>query len=126
LRSTRGAAAAVAEIDLFRRQVRYAGVGNISGSILAGGKSQSLVSHNGTVGHEMRRVQEFTYPWPPDALLVLHSDGLATQWRLDRHPGLAARHPGLVAGVLYRDHARGRDDVTVVVARQERHEPTPC
>jgi anti-sigma regulatory factor (Ser/Thr protein kinase) len=119
LRSTRGAAAAVAEIDLIRGHLRYAGVGNIAGTVLAAGKSQSLVSHNGTVGHEMRRVQEFTYPWPPDALLVLHSDGLTTQWRLDRYPGLVARHPSLIAGVLYRDYCRGRDDVTVVVARQE-------
>jgi hypothetical protein len=28
-----------------------------------------------------------------------------------------ARHAGLIAGVLYRDHDRGRDDVTVVVLK---------
>jgi hypothetical protein len=27
------------------------------------------------------------------------------------------RHPSLVAGVLFRDFNRGRDDVTVVAAR---------
>ena len=66
----------------------------------------------------MRRVQEFTYPWPPGAILVLHSDGLLSHWTLDRHPGLAARHPMLLAGILYRDFRRGRDDTTVVVARE--------
>ena len=119
LRGTRGAALAIASVDPARREVRFAGVGNISGSIHAPGESRSinLVSHNGTVGHEMRKVQEFTYPWPDGALLVLHSDGLATHWRLDRYPGLASRHPGLVAGVLYRDARRGRDDVTVLATR---------
>ena len=32
-------------------------------------------------------------------------------------PGLASRAPTLIAGILYRDHTRGRDDTTVVVAR---------
>ena len=71
----------------------------------------------GIVGVEMRKVQEFTVPWPAGSLLVMHSDGLATHWKLDRGSPLASKHPGVIAGVLYRDHARGRDDVTVVVAR---------
>ncbi|HVQ76878.1 MAG TPA: ATP-binding SpoIIE family protein phosphatase [Candidatus Binatia bacterium] len=115
LRATRGAAAAIAEIDRARATVRFAGVGNIAASIVAGGTSRSLVSHHGTLGHDVRRIQEFTYEWPAGALLVLHSDGLVSHWTLDRYPGLAARHPWLVAGVLYRDFRRGRDDISVVV-----------
>ncbi len=118
MRSTRGAAAAVVELDLEAREVRFAGVGNISGSIFTDGRSQSMVSHNGTVGHQLRKVQEFTYPWPKGALVILHSDGLATQWRLDRYPGLAFRDTALVAGVLYRDFARVRDDITVLALRE--------
>ena len=34
------------------------------------------------------------------------------------YPGLAQRPPALIAGVLYRDFSRRRDDVTVVVARE--------
>jgi hypothetical protein len=45
----------------------------------------------------------------------MHSDGLGSQWRIDRYPGLSLRHPAMVAGVLYRDFTRGRDDVTVAV-----------
>ena len=69
--------------------------------------------------HQLHRVHEFAYPWPPDALIVLHSDGLTSQWRLDRYVGLLGRRPSLIAGVLYRDFCRGRDDVTVVVIRAE-------
>jgi hypothetical protein len=80
--------------------------------------SRSTISHNGTVGHELRKVQDYDYPFPKGALLVMHSDGLATHWRLDRYAGLAARDPGLIAGILYRDFKRGRDDVTILAARE--------
>ncbi|HEV2733866.1 MAG TPA: ATP-binding SpoIIE family protein phosphatase, partial [Longimicrobiaceae bacterium] len=43
LRSTRGAAAAVAVVDRAARSVRFAGVGNIAASVLAGGESRSMV-----------------------------------------------------------------------------------
>ena len=121
LRSTRGAALAVSRVDFDRGEVQFAGVGNIAGAILGapGERSTSLVSHNGTVGHTIRKIQEFVYPWSPGSLLVMHSDGLGSQWNLDRYPGLAASHPGLVAGTLYRDFRRIRDDVTVVAAREE-------
>jgi hypothetical protein len=33
---------------------------------------------------------------------------------MEQYPGLITRHPALVAGMLYRDFRRGRDDVTVV------------
>jgi anti-sigma regulatory factor (Ser/Thr protein kinase) len=118
LRSTRGAALAVADIDL-AGEVRYAGIGNIAGVIIAPDRARHMVSHAGIVGHEVRKIQEFVYPWSQDSLLVMHSDGLATHWNLDQYPGLARRHPSLIAGVLYRDFTRGRDDVTVVVAKKQ-------
>ena len=119
LRSTRGAAVAIAEVDLDREVVLFAGVGNIAGAVLAGEVSRSMVSHNGTIGGESRKFQEFSYPFPRGALLIMHSDGLASRWSLAPYPGLALRDPALIAGVLYRDFQRGRDDVTVVVAREE-------
>jgi len=119
LRSTRGAAAAIAAIDAARGTVTYGGVGNIAGCVLTGGSRRSMVSHNGTLGQQMRALGEFTYPWSHEAMLVLHSDGLVSHWSLDAYPGLAARDPSLIAGILYRDFTRGRDDVTVVVAKAE-------
>jgi anti-sigma regulatory factor (Ser/Thr protein kinase) len=118
LRPTRGAAVAIAEVSTAAGRVRYAGVGNISGAVLMPGRSQSMVSHNGIVGHEMRKVHEFEYPWVKAALLVMHSDGVNTRWDLDRYPGLHGRDPSVVSAVLYRDFCRGNDDATVVAARE--------
>ncbi|MGH7263328.1 MAG: hypothetical protein ACREMB_00540 [Candidatus Rokuibacteriota bacterium] len=84
------------------------------------GDGRHLVSYAGIAGHELRRVKELAYPWPEEALLVLHSDGLGTQWSLSAYPALARRHPTLIAGVLYRDHSRRRDDVSVLVAKEPR------
>jgi anti-sigma regulatory factor (Ser/Thr protein kinase) len=127
LRPTRGAAVGIARMPKYysamNAQVAFAGIGNISASVWADTSHKHLVSHSGIVGHAPpRRAQQFEVPYPPHALVVLHSDGLGSRWDLARYPGLSLRHPSLVAAVLYRDFARGRDDVTVFVARAGRAE----
>ena len=117
MRSTRGAAVAVAAAGPAGDGLRYAGVGNLSAVLARPQDSRSLMSHNGTVGLQARKIQELSYPWPSEAVLVMHSDGLQSHWRLDQYPGLIQRDAALIAGVLYRDCARGRDDVSVVVRR---------
>lgn len=118
LRGTRGAAAAIADIDAYDGKLRFAGIGNIAGSIINSGPRRHLLSHNGIVGSNLRKVQEFEQPWDGSSLLILHSDGINTRWDLDTYPGLAFHHVALVAAVLYRDFCRGRDDATVVVIRE--------
>ena len=117
LKKTRGAAAAIAEVRTLAGTLTYAGVGNISGSILSHALSRSLVSHNGTLGHVMARVQEFKVEWPKDGVLVMHSDGLQSRWDLSRYPGLLVRQPALIAGILLRDFRRERDDASVLVLK---------
>lgn len=121
LSGTRGAAISVARYDREPRVLRYAGLGNISASLLGeGGKGgKGLVSHNGTAGVSVRKVQQFDYPCGETGvsgnMLIMHSDGLQSRWSLDKYPGLRQRHPGVIAGTFFRDLARGRDDVTVLV-----------
>ena len=118
LRSTRGAAMAVAAVDLAANIVCYCAVGNISTTIVHKEQIRHLVSLNGIVGQEARKITEFTYPWSRESLLVMHSDGLTARWDLKAYPALVQRDPALIAGVLYRDLSRGRDDATVLVARE--------
>ena len=117
LKPTRGAAVAVMRHIRDAGEIVFAGVGNISATVLAGQARRAMVSHNGIVGHNVARSQEFRYPWGPGELLVAHSDGLESQWSLAGLPGIGARHPSLIAAALFRRHWRKRDDVTVVVAR---------
>ena len=117
LQKTRGAAVAVAEIDFERQVVRYSGIGNIASAIVGTGKTRSMISHNGIVGHQTSKVQEFTFPWQGDAMLLMHSDGINTRCSLEQYPGLLAKPATLIAAVLYRDFKRGRDDATVVISK---------
>ncbi|MGH9619928.1 MAG: SpoIIE family protein phosphatase, partial [Bryobacteraceae bacterium] len=117
LRGTRGAAVAIACIDPSQSKVRYAGIGNIAGAIVHSGKPRMMVSHNGTAGFQAQRLQEFSYTFPEQGIMVMHSDGLTTNWSLDDHPGLRRRHPSIIAAVLHRDATRNRDDACVVVTK---------
>lgn len=122
LAGTRGAAAAIARLDHSTREIRYCGIGNICTTVFPPGGSQPggsrrAVSQNGTLGHAVRKLQEFVYPFPGAATLVMHSDGLSTSWDLDGHNGLAGHLPATVAAVLYRRHRRQRDDAAVLVVK---------
>jgi anti-sigma regulatory factor (Ser/Thr protein kinase) len=110
---TRGGAGACARIR--GSKVSYAGVGNISATLVSPGKSQGMVSHNGTLGLNQRRTQQFEYELDAGALLVMHSDGISARGDLRSRPDILACHPAIVAGALYRDYNRGRDDSTVLV-----------
>jgi len=117
LKKTRGAVGAVAEIRPQESTLIYAGIGNISAVVLSAGSSRSLVSHSGTLGMVTPRIQEFRVPWEPDAVLVLHSDGLQSKWDLSAYAGLITRHPAVIGGTLFRDFRRKRDDASVVVVK---------
>lgn len=117
LAPTRGAAIGIVRVDRAASLVRYVGVGNIGAAFLTNDKLRRMVNRNGTAGHLSPRISEFTYPFLDDLVLILHSDGLSARWELDAYPGLAREHASLIAGVLFRDHRRQRDDATIVVLR---------
>jgi anti-sigma regulatory factor (Ser/Thr protein kinase) len=116
LKKTRGAAMSVAVVDHQRKIVTYSGIGNISALIVNATANRNMISQNGTLGAVLPRVQEYTYPIDDRSLLLMYSDGISTRCSLAGYPGLQSRPLGLVAGVLYRDFSRRRDDATVLLA----------
>ncbi|HEX7004119.1 MAG TPA: ATP-binding SpoIIE family protein phosphatase [Trueperaceae bacterium] len=118
LRASRGGVAAVAELRSDRQSIRYVGIGNINAVLHTPEGSRNLVSYNGTLGQEVRKFQAFDYPWTANTTLIMHSDGMSNRWDIGAYPGLERKSPALLAAVLYRDFARDRDDLSVLVARQ--------
>jgi anti-sigma regulatory factor (Ser/Thr protein kinase) len=118
LKATVGAVVGLVEISPGGQTLSFTGIGNIEGRIFAGDAKHRLISNNGTVGHSLQTVRRWEYPWRPDALLILHSDGISSKWDLESYPGLSSRHPSVIAGVIYRDFRRERDDATVIVLRE--------
>jgi anti-sigma regulatory factor (Ser/Thr protein kinase) len=132
LRGTRGAAIGIARYDPWSGRLEFAGIGNIGarlyhpatrpGSYVRGDERavEHLLSRPGIVGAgPYARPATSSRPWPPDGLLVLHSDGLPSRWQLPEDPVLRERHPAVIAAVLLRDASSAaqpvRDDTTVAV-----------
>ena len=117
MRHTRGAAAAVAQLDLDARAVTFCGAGNIAARLTSGLEDRSFLCQHGTLGLQVGRLHDVSVAWPDHALFVMHSDGLATRWDLRRIPGLLQCDPAIIAAWLIREHIGGRDDATVIVVR---------
>lgn len=121
LRETRGAAVALAQLDLGTGQLDFAGVGNVGARLRTGDHWRGLVSFPGIVGaHLPARLPQHREHWRRDSLLVLHSDGLPSRWT----PGPAAAtpsalDPAVIAASIVRDASSParpvRDDTAVAV-----------
>lgn len=118
LRSTRGAASAIAEIDESSGVVRFCGVGNISAVVIGPTRSNHLVSMPGITGHQARSLRSFEQSWSSGSTLVLHSDGLTSRWDMKDYPGMATRSASVVAATLFRDARRVTDDASIVVVKR--------
>jgi anti-sigma regulatory factor (Ser/Thr protein kinase) len=115
---TRGAAVAVAELDHDAGLVRYAGLGNIAGTVLApDGGRRGMVSLPGIAGHQKRQIREYEYPLPPGAAVVMHTDGVVDRWDPADYPGLLTHSPQVIAATILRDAGVRRDDAGVLAAR---------
>ena len=125
LRVTRGAAAAIAQIDGWSRQLSFAGMGNVTGRLFRPGADQALVSRPGIlganhglgVGTRPRLHRVVAADWAAPAALILHTDGITSRWNAADYPGADRHHPAILAALIWRDALRGNDDATVVVVR---------
>lgn len=118
LNHTRGAALAVAELDAEAGLVRYAGLGNISGTVLAmGTRPRGMVSLPGIAGHQRRQVRQFEYPLDRESIVLMHSDGVVDRWSPNDYPGLLRHSPEVISATVLRDAGTRRDDAGVLVAR---------
>jgi anti-sigma regulatory factor (Ser/Thr protein kinase)/serine/threonine protein phosphatase PrpC len=117
LRATRGAVMGVAVIDRALERVHYAGVGNIAVRAFNTPEAFSPIPANGTLGARLGKIRVWSARWTEGATILMASDGLSDSWHISAYPGLLARSPQLLAGILMRDYGRKADDATVLVAR---------
>ncbi|MFI2642159.1 SpoIIE family protein phosphatase [Streptomyces sp. NPDC018610] len=120
LRGTRGAAVAVAQLDVRAGLLRFAGVGDVGARLREGDHWRPLPSRPGVVGgHRPATPPGTEAAWAPDRMLVLHSGGLPSRWTPPAEPGLPTADPAVTAAVTVRDACGTdrpvRDDTTVIV-----------
>ncbi len=120
LRRTRGAVMAVAVLHLDERRMEYLGVGNIESVLFNEETSTQLVSMGGTVGHSMRSVRPFEYPWDGRHTLVMCSDGVRSAWRTQIPLEILRAHPDVLTETILSGFSRETDDATAIGIRQKR------
>lgn len=121
IRRSRGAVAALVDLDLKSGTFNYCGVGNISGRIFLQDNIKSCISYNGIVGHNIpNSLNVHSFEIGEKDVLILNSDGLTNRWDLSRHPGIFRLDPVMIAAIAYKDCSRGTDDSMVVVIKNIR------
>lgn len=119
LKTTRGAAVSAVQVESDGGTVLSVGAGNVTVRVVSGDSDRTVLAQHGTVGLQIRRLEEVASQWPEHAVVVLHTDGIETRWTPQAIHPLLGHDPALVAAILLRDHCRGRDDATVVVLRRK-------
>lgn len=118
VKKTRGLVATVAVLDHKAKIWEVCGVGNIHTRLNRGLEYKNYVCNNGIIGlniparlenakFEMSRLQQF----------IFCSDGIKTKWEMSRYPGILKYDPMILAAVLYKDHARLTDDMTILITK---------
>ena len=112
---TRGGAIGVVQVT--GETARFAGLGNITATLLADGTRRNMLSVPGIVGHQARTIRQYEYDIAPRTSIVLHSDGISARWEAAALPGLAVRDPLVVAAALLAEAGTHRDDAGLLVLR---------
>jgi len=116
LHHSRGAAMALARIDLDQGRLTYGGVGNIEERLI-GTTTTRLISYNGIVGSILPHFQLFEFSFQPDDLVLMHSDGISARFDLKHYPQVRTQPVQLIAEAIARDWSRPHDDATIIVGR---------
>ena len=119
LRRTRGAVMAAAVLHLDERRLQFLGVGNIEAVLLNDETPTRLVSLGGIVGHGMRTLRPFEYPWDGHHTLVMCSDGIRSAWRAEIPHKILHAHPDILTETILRDFNRETDDATAIGIREK-------
>jgi anti-sigma regulatory factor (Ser/Thr protein kinase)/serine/threonine protein phosphatase PrpC len=116
-RGTRGVVMALARFDRASQTVATASVGNIETRLIGGGNRSNIAVRRGIVGLNAPNPVIAEHPWTPASLLIMHSDGLRTQWEWDEFRRLSWEAPGMIAQRMLCALGKIDDDATVLVAR---------
>jgi anti-sigma regulatory factor (Ser/Thr protein kinase) len=115
LKATRGATVAIAQLDTDAHKLSFVGVGNIEARLISAEKKRSLLSTNGIVGHNLRKVLLVNAPCLPGDMFLLFSDGISAHslpgninWQLE---------PQRIADGIIHEFSKVNDDATILIAR---------
>jgi len=117
--STRGAVAAVCEIDIGRRNMQLLGVGDMHAHIYDQDAMQHVSFAPGILGREHRTATPLRAKLARRGVVITASDGIRRNWDAGNFAGLFNQHPQLIAYTLGNIMGRVSDDQSVCVSTVE-------
>jgi serine/threonine protein phosphatase PrpC len=116
LRGSRGGVAIVGRLDRSQAAFRYVGLGNIS--IRKFGRCPHRhLTQEGVIGYQIRAPKEQCVELSFGDVLVLHTDGIRSQFDVEDYPGLMKDDARTIANHLVSEFGKNDDDATCVVIR---------
>lgn len=115
--ATRGVVMMLALIDTTRRTFTVASVGDIELRVWGATQRLGFVPRRGVVGLNAPSPTLVEHPFTPAMVLVMHSDGLRSQWDFNDFPWIGRESASISAQRLLTALAREDDDATVLVVR---------
>lgn len=118
IKKTRGAVMNIICYDYTTKTWTSAGVGNISVRLLGPTNMRNHLCYNGIVGHNIPgSMSDVQFPADQFNQVMLCSDGIKTRIDLAKYPQMSKYDQTIFAAVIYKDHARKTDDMSVVMAK---------
>jgi len=119
LRGTRGAVMSLVSFDGERNEMKWLGVGNVSGLLVRrrdhpGVAREGILLKGGTLGYRLPPLQPQIIPVLPGDTIALATDGIHPDFVKDVDPDTP---PQALAARLCTQYATGRDDGMMLVAR---------
>jgi anti-sigma regulatory factor (Ser/Thr protein kinase) len=113
---TRGAVAAVCEIDTANHDLQMIGVGDMHARVCEKDEMQHIVFAPGILGREHRATSPFRLRLGKRSVVVTASDGIRRNWDAGNFAGLFNQHPQLIAYTLGNIMGRVSDDQSICVS----------
>jgi hypothetical protein len=119
LKGTRGAVMSLVSFDGERNEMRWLGVGNVSGLLVRprhhpGATKEGMLLKGGMLGYRLPPLQPQVIPILPGDTVVLATDGIRPDFAGEVD---TETPPGKLAARLCARYATGRDDGMMLVAR---------
>lgn len=119
-RATRGVVMALARFDFGTQKLTVASVGNIEMRLIGSPERFNPIVRRGIVGLNAPDPVCTEHLWSSASVLIMHSDGVRTQWEWEEFTDLAAGPATAIARGLLQSLGKAEDDATVLVARSAR------
>ena len=116
LRGTRGGVAIIGKLNTEALQFHYVGIGNI---VLRkfGKSSERAVMQDGVIGYQIRTPKEKIMTMSSGDILVLHTDGISTNFDVSDYPDIIKDDAKTIGYNLIKKFGKNDDDATCIVIR---------